>query len=80
MQKIIALAEKVLNGQDITKEEAEYLINVSDDDTLIYNALTLNEKSAALSTRSAKYYLIPAMPSTSPSTPLRQSVRITLTL
>ena len=35
MQKIIALAEKVLNGQDITKEEAEYLINVSDDDTMV---------------------------------------------
>ena len=35
MQKIIALAEKVLNGQDITKEEAEFLINVSDDDTML---------------------------------------------
>ena len=35
MQKIITLAEKVLNGQDITREEAEYLINVSDDDTMV---------------------------------------------
>ena len=33
MQKIIALAEKVLNGQDITREEAEYLINVSKQKT-----------------------------------------------
>ncbi len=35
MQKIIALAEKVLGGQAITKEEANYLINVSDDDTMV---------------------------------------------
>lgn len=35
MQKIIALAEKVLDGQAITKEEANYLINVSDDDTMV---------------------------------------------
>ena len=34
MQKIIALAEKVLDGQDITREEANFLINVSDDDTI----------------------------------------------
>ena len=39
MQKIIALAEKVLNGQDITKEEAEFLINVSDDDTMLLLAM-----------------------------------------
>lgn len=35
MQKIIALAEKVLSGEDITREEANYLINVSDDDTMV---------------------------------------------
>lgn len=35
MQKIIALAEKVLAGQDITQEEAIYLINVSDEDTMV---------------------------------------------
>ncbi len=35
MQRIIALAQKVLDGQDITKEEANYLINVSDDDTMV---------------------------------------------
>ena len=39
MQKIITLAEKVLNGQDITKEEAEFLINVSDDDTMLLLAM-----------------------------------------
>ena len=39
MQKIIALADKVLNGQDITKEEAEFLINVSDDDTMLLLAM-----------------------------------------
>lgn len=39
MQKIIALAEKVLNGQDITKKEAEFLINVSDDDTMLLLAM-----------------------------------------
>ena len=39
MQKIIALAAKVLNGQDITKEEAEFLINVSDDDTMLLLAM-----------------------------------------
>ena len=41
MQKIITLAEKVLNGQDITKEEAEFLINVSDDDTMLLLALVV---------------------------------------
>lgn len=35
MQRIIALAEKVLDGQAITKEEANYLINVGDDDTMV---------------------------------------------
>lgn len=35
MEKIIALANKVLAGQDITREEAEFLINVSDEDTMV---------------------------------------------
>lgn len=39
MQKIIALAEKVLAGQDITREEAEFLINVSDEDTMLLLAM-----------------------------------------
>ena len=39
MEKIIALANKVLAGQDITREEAEYLINVSDDDTMVLCAM-----------------------------------------
>ncbi len=39
MQKIIALAEKVLDGQDITREEANFLINVSDDDTMLLLAM-----------------------------------------
>lgn len=39
MEKIIALAEKVLAGQDITKEEADFLINVSDDDTMLLLAM-----------------------------------------
>ena len=39
MEKIIALANKVLDGQDITREEAEYLINVSDKDTMVLCAM-----------------------------------------
>ena len=39
MEKIIALANKVLAGQNITREEAEYLINVSDDDTMVLCAM-----------------------------------------
>ena len=39
MEKIIALANKVLAGQDITREEAEYLINVSDDDNMVLCAM-----------------------------------------
>ena len=39
MQKIIALADKVLAGEDITRQEAEYLINVSDDDTMLLLAM-----------------------------------------
>lgn len=39
MQKIIALADKVLNGEEITREEAEYLINVSDEDTMLLLAM-----------------------------------------
>ena len=39
MQKIIELAEKVLAGQDITREEAEFLINVSDEDTMVLLAM-----------------------------------------
>ena len=35
MQKIIALAEKVLNGQDITKEEAEFLVKNDFIDNII---------------------------------------------
>lgn len=39
MQKIIALADKVLAGEDITRQEAEFLINVSDDDTMLLLAM-----------------------------------------
>lgn len=39
MQKIIALADKVLAGEEITKQEAEFLINVSDDDTMLLLAM-----------------------------------------
>lgn len=49
MEKIIALANKVLAGQDITREEAEYLINVSDDDTMVLCAMAdkIRQKFAA---------------------------------
>lgn len=39
MQNIIALADKVLAGEEITKQEAEFLINVSDDDTMLLLAM-----------------------------------------
>lgn len=39
MQKIIALADKVLAGEEITKQEAEFLISVSDDDTMLLLAM-----------------------------------------
>ena len=39
MKKIIALADKVLAGEDITRQEAEFLINVSDDDTMLLLAM-----------------------------------------
>ncbi len=39
MQKIIALAEKVLQGESISREDANYLINVSDDDTMVLLAM-----------------------------------------
>lgn len=39
MQKIIALADKVLAGEDITRQEAEFLINVSDEDTMLLLAM-----------------------------------------
>lgn len=39
MEKIIALAQKVLDGQAITKDEANYLINVSDEDTMVLLAM-----------------------------------------
>lgn len=39
LQKIIELGLKVLNGGEVTKEEAEYLINVSDDDTMLLLAM-----------------------------------------
>lgn len=39
MEKIIALTQKVLDGQAITKDEANYLINVSDEDTMVLLAM-----------------------------------------
>ena len=39
MQKIIALADKVLAGEEITRQEAEYLINVGDEDTMLLLAM-----------------------------------------
>ena len=39
MQKIIDLAEKVLQGGAVTREEAEFLINVSDEDTMLLLAM-----------------------------------------
>lgn len=39
MQEIIALADKVLAGEEITKQEAEFLINVSDEDTMLLLAM-----------------------------------------
>ena len=39
MEKIIALAQKVLDGQAITKDEANFLINVSDNDTMVLLAM-----------------------------------------
>lgn len=35
MEKIIAIAQKVLDGGVITRDEANYLINVSDQDTMV---------------------------------------------
>ncbi len=39
MQKLIALAEKVLQGGVLGREEGEFLIGVSDDDTMLLLAL-----------------------------------------
>ncbi|MCD8198999.1 MAG: biotin synthase BioB [Phascolarctobacterium sp.] len=39
MQKIIALAEKVLAGNEISRDEAEFLINTEDDDTMLILAM-----------------------------------------
>ena len=39
MQQIIALADKVLAGGAVTKEEAEFLINVGDEDTMVLCAM-----------------------------------------
>lgn len=39
MQEIIALADKVLAGEEITKQEAEFLINVSDENTMLLLAM-----------------------------------------
>ena len=39
MNWIIELTDKVLNGGEVTREEAERLINVSDDDTMLLLAM-----------------------------------------
>lgn len=39
MQTIISLAEKVLSGGEITRQEAEFLINVDDNDTMLLLAM-----------------------------------------
>ena len=39
MNWIIELADKVLGGGEITRAEAERLINVSDDDTMLLLAM-----------------------------------------
>ncbi len=39
MQKIIALAEKVLAGNEISRDEAEFLINTEDDDIMVLLAM-----------------------------------------
>ena len=39
MNFIIEVADKVLNGGEVTRAEAERLINVSDDDTMLLLAM-----------------------------------------
>lgn len=39
MQQIISLAQKVLDGGEIDRREAEFLINVSDEDTMVLLAM-----------------------------------------
>lgn len=39
MQEIITLGQKVLNGEDITFKEAEFLINVDDNNTMLLLAM-----------------------------------------
>ena len=39
MNFIIEVADKVLNGGEVTRVEAERLINVSDDDTMLLLAM-----------------------------------------
>ena len=49
-EKILTIANRIMNGGEITKEEAIELIHTSDDDTMIYLLWPIKFASISMTT------------------------------